>query len=151
MYRSNTCGELRASHTGSQVTLSGWVHRLRDKGFVVWVDLRDRYGITQLVFDQERSSKELLERARELGRETVVQVKGEVIERASKNPKLPTGDIELLVTQLTVLNPSLTPPFTLEDQTDGGEDIRMKYRYLDLRRNPVKDTLIFRHTVALEV
>ena len=151
MYRSNTCGELRASHTGSQVTLSGWVHRLRDKGFVVWVDLRDRYGITQLVFDQERSPKDLLDRARDLGRETVIQVTGAVIERASKNPNLPTGDIELLVTELKVLNRSLTPPFTLEDQTDGGEDIRMKYRYLDIRRNPIKNNLIFRHRVALEV
>ena len=151
MYRTNTCGELRETHIGTRAILSGWVHRLRDKGFVVWVDLRDRYGITQLVFDQERSPRELLDLARELGRETVIQVQGEVIERASKNPNLPTGDIELLVTELTVLNKSLTPPFTLEDQTDGGEDIRMKYRYLDLRRNPVKDKLIFRHRVALEV
>lgn len=151
MYRSHTCGELRASHKGSQVTLCGWIHRLRDKGFVVWADLRDRYGITQLVFDQDRSPMELLDRARGLGRETVVQVKGEVIERASKNPNLPTGDIELLVTELKVLNPSLTPPFTLEDQTDGGEDIRMRYRYLDIRRNPIKNNLIFRHRVALEV
>src|SRR5690606_34403258 len=151
MYRSNTCGELRASHTGSQVTLSGWVHRLRDKGFVVWVDIRDRYGITQLVFDQERSPKDLLDRARDLGRETVIQVTGAVIERASKNPNLPTGDIELLVTELKVLNRSLTPPFTLEAQTAGREDIRMKYRYLDIRRNPIKNNLIFRHRVALEV
>jgi len=118
---------------------------------VVWVDIRDRYGITQLVFDQERSPKDLLDRARDLGRETVIQVTGAVIERASKNPNLPTGDIELLVTELKVLNRSLTPPFTLEDQTDGGEDIRMKYRYLDIRRNPIKNNLIFRHRVALEV
>lgn len=151
MYRSNTCGELRASHIGSEVILSGWVHKLRDKGFVAWVDLRDRYGITQLVFDEERTSNELLEQARELGRETVIQVKGQVIERASKNPNIPTGEIEVLVTELTILNKSLLPPFTIEDETDGGEDIRMKYRYLDIRRNPVKNNLIFRHKVTMEV
>ena len=151
MYRSNTCGELRASHIGSEVILSGWVHKLRDKGFVAWVDLRDRYGITQLVFDEERTSKELLEQARELGRETVIQAKGQVIERASKNPNIPTGEIEVLVTELTILNKSLLPPFTIEDDTDGGEDIRMKYRYLDIRRNPVKNNLIFRHRVSMEV
>ncbi|MEE1961791.1 aspartate--tRNA ligase [Allomuricauda taeanensis] len=151
MYRSNTCGELRASHIGSEVILSGWVHKLRDKGFVAWVDLRDRYGITQLVFDEERTSKELLEQARELGRETVIQAKGQVIERASKNPNIPTGEIEVLVTELTILNTSLLPPFTIEDDTDGGEDIRMKYRYLDIRRNPVKNNLIFRHKVSMEV
>ncbi|WP_293297572.1 aspartate--tRNA ligase [Allomuricauda sp.] len=151
MYRSNTCGALRASDIGSEVILSGWVHKVRDKGFVAWVDLRDRYGITQLVFDEERSSKTLLEQARELGRETVIQAKGEVIERASKNPNIPTGEIEVLVTELTVLNHSLLPPFTIEDETDGGEDIRMKYRYLDIRRNPVKNKLIFRHKVCMEV
>ncbi|WP_318312319.1 aspartate--tRNA ligase [Flagellimonas crocea] len=151
MYRSNTCGALRASDIGSEVILSGWVHKLRDKGFVAWVDLRDRYGITQLVFDEERTSKELLEQARELGRETVIQAKGEVIERASKNPNIPTGEIEVLVTELTILNNSLLPPFTIEDETDGGEDIRMKYRYLDIRRNPVKNKLIFRHKVTMEV
>ncbi|MBA4745511.1 MAG: aspartate--tRNA ligase [Muricauda sp.] len=151
MYRSNTCGALRASDIGSEVILSGWVHKLRDKGFVVWVDLRDRYGITQLVFDQERTSQELLEQARELGRETVIQAKGEVIERTSKNPNIPTGEIEVLVTELTILNKSLLPPFTIEDETDGGEDIRMKYRYLDIRRNPVKNKLIFRHKVTMEV
>lgn len=151
MYRSNTCGALRASDIGSEVILSGWVHKVRDKGFVAWVDLRDRYGITQLVFDEERSSKTLLEQARELGRETVIQAKGEVIERASKNPNIHTGEIEVLVTELTVLNHSLLPPFTIEDETDGGEDIRMKYRYLDIRRNPVKNKLIFRHKVSMEV
>ncbi|MBW8243080.1 aspartate--tRNA ligase [Muricauda oceani] len=151
MYRSKTCGALRASDIGSEVILSGWVHKLRDKGFVAWVDLRDRYGITQLVFDQERTSKELLEQARELGRETVIQAKGQVIERASKNPNIPTGEIEVLVTELTILNESLLPPFTIEDETDGGEDIRMKYRYLDIRRNPVKNKLIFRHKVTMEV
>lgn len=151
MYRSNTCGALRASDIGSEVILSGWVHKLRDKGFVAWVDIRDRYGITQLVFDEERTTRELLEQARELGRETVIQAKGQVIERASKNPNIPTGEIEVLVTELTILNESLLPPFTIEDETDGGEDIRMKYRYLDIRRNPVKNKLIFRHKVTMEV
>ncbi|WP_067030037.1 aspartate--tRNA ligase [Allomuricauda sp. CP2A] len=151
MYRSNTCGALRASHIGSEVVLSGWVHKLRDKGFVVWVDLRDRYGITQLVFDEERTPLELLEKARELGRETVIQAKGQVIERTSKNPNIPTGEIEVLVSELTILNKSLLPPFTIEDETDGGEDIRMKYRYLDIRRNPVKNNLIFRSKVTMAV
>ena len=151
MYRSHTCGELRSSHINKEVTLSGWVQKTRDKGFVVWVDLRDRYGITQLVFDEERSDPEILEKARDLGREFVLQVKGTVIERTSKNPNLPTGDIEILVTQLHVLNESLLPPFTIEDKTDGGEDLRMKFRYLDIRRNPVKENLIFRSKVTLEV
>lgn len=131
--------------------MSGWVHKTRDKGFVVWVDLRDRYGITQLVFDQDRTSAELLENARNLGREFVIQVKGSVIERASKNDKIPTGNIEVLVKELTVLNTSKTPPFTIENDTDGGEDLRMKYRYLDIRRNPVKNNLIFRSKVTMEV
>lgn len=151
MYRTHTCGELRLSHTNQHVTLSGWVQKTRDKGFVVWVDLRDRYGIVQLIFDEERTSSELLEQARNLGREFVIQVKGQVIERSSKNTAIPTGEIEVLVEELVVLNPSLTPPFTIEDQTDGGEDIRMKYRYLDIRRNPVKNNLIFRHKVTMEV
>ncbi|MBO0320787.1 aspartate--tRNA ligase [Muricauda sp. CAU 1633] len=151
MYRSTTCGALRASHIGSEVVLSGWVHKVRDKGFVAWVDLRDRYGITQLVFDEERTSKDLLDKARELGRETVIQAKGHVIERTSKNPNIPTGEIEVLVSELTILNKSLLPPFTIEDETDGGEDIRMKYRYLDIRRNPVKNNLIFRSKVTMEV
>lgn len=151
MYRSHTCGELRASHIGQRVTLSGWVHKTRDKGFVAWVDLRDRYGITQLVFDEDRTSKALLEQARGLGREFVIQATGEVIERASKNPNIPTGAIEVLVAEVTLLNESKTPPFTIENETDGGEDIRMKYRYLDIRRNPVKDKLIFRSKVAMEV
>lgn len=151
MFRSHTCGELRESHIGQTVTLSGWVQKTRDKGFVVWVDLRDRYGITQLVFDEDRTSSKLLAQARELGREFVVQVKGEVIERASKNPNIQTGNIEILVEELSVLNPSKTPPFTIENETDGGEDIRMKYRYLDIRRNPVKNNLIFRSKVTMEV
>jgi len=151
MYRSHTCGELRESHIGNAVTLSGWVQKTRDKGFVAWVDLRDRYGITQLVFDEDRTSSKLLEQARNLGREFVVQIQGEVIERASKNPKIPTGNIEVLVEELRVLNASKTPPFTIENETDGGEDIRMKYRYLDIRRTPVKRNLIFRSKVTMEV
>jgi len=151
MYRSHNCGELRASHINNEVTLSGWVQKVRDKGFMVWVDLRDRYGITQLIFDEERTSKDMMEQAQKLGREFVIQITGTVIERASKNPNIETGDIEILVKELTVLNASKTPPFTIEDTTDGGEDIRMKYRYLDIRRNPVKDSLIFRAKVAQEV
>ena len=139
MFRSHTCGELRDSHINKVVTLSGWVQKTRDKGFMIWVDLRDRYGITQLIFDEERSSKAIMEQAKNIGREFVIQVKGTVIERASKNPNLPTGDIEILVSELIVLNEALTPPFTIEDETDGGEELRMKYRYLDIRRNPVKN------------
>lgn len=151
MYRSHTCGDIRTSHINNKITLSGWVQKVRDKGFVVWIDLRDRYGITQLIFDEERSSKDLLEKARSLGREFVIQVKGTVLERTSKNPNMPTGEVELLVSELKVLNKSLLPPFTIEDQTDGGDDIRMKYRYLDIRRNPVRNNLIFRHKVTMEV
>ena len=151
MYRTHTCGEVRASHQGQEVKLSGWVHKVRDKGFVVWIDLRDRYGITQLVFDQDRSPAAVLEQARELGRETVIQVEGQVIERASKNPNIPTGDVEVLAQKLTVLNAAELPPFTIEDETDGGDELRMKYRYLDIRRNPVKDKLLFRHKVSMEV
>jgi len=151
MYRTHTCGELNSTNTDQVVVMSGWISKLRDKGFVVWIDLRDRYGITQLVFDEERTSSALLEKVRNLGRETVIQVKGKVIERASKNPNLPTGDIEVLVNELNILNKALLPPFTIEDDTDGGEDLRMKYRYLDIRRNPVKNNLIFRHKVTMEV
>lgn len=151
MYRTHTCGELRASHINTEVTLSGWVQKSRDKGFMIWVDLRDRYGITQLIFDEERTSKDLMEKAKTLGREFVIQVTGTVIERESKNKNIPTGEIELLVTSLEILNEAKLPPFTIEDETDGGEDIRMKYRYLDIRRNPVKDSLIFRSKVSMEV
>ena len=151
MYRSHSCGELNSDHIGNQVTLSGWVQKVRDKGFVVWVDLRDRYGITQLVFDEERTSLEILNRAQELGREFVIQAKGKVIERESKNKNIPTGDIEVLVEELTVLNAAKTPPLTIEDDTDGGEDLRMKYRYLDIRRTPVRENLIFRHKVTIAV
>ncbi|WP_428741548.1 aspartate--tRNA ligase [Tenacibaculum sp.] len=151
MYRTHTCGELRASHINTEVTLSGWVQKSRDKGFMIWVDLRDRYGITQLIFDEERTSKDLMEKAKTLGREFVVQVTGTVIERQSKNVNIPTGDVEVLVSNLEILNEAKLPPFTIEDETDGGEDIRMKYRYLDIRRNPVKNSLIFRHKVSMEV
>ncbi|MFD2530097.1 aspartate--tRNA ligase [Polaribacter marinaquae] len=151
MYRSNSCGELRASHINTEVTLAGWVQKSRDKGFMVWVDLRDRYGITQLIFDEERTPKEMMDKAKSLGREFVIQVTGTVIERESKNINIPTGEVEVLVSKLEILNEAKLPPFTIEDKTDGGEDIRMKYRYLDIRRNPVKDSLIFRHKVAMEV
>ena len=151
MYRSHTCGELRENHINNTVTLSGWVQKSRDKGFMIWVDLRDRYGITQLIFDEERSSSELMEMAKNLGREFVIQVTGTVIERASKNPNIPTGDVEILVSELTILNNSLVPPFTIEDETDGGDDLRMKYRYLDIRRKPVRENLIFRHKVSMAV
>ena len=151
MYRTHHCGELRASHINKEVTLAGWVQKSRDKGFVAWVDLRDRYGITQLVFDADRTDEKLMEVARNLGREYVIQITGTVIERASKNPNIPTGEIEILVSELTVLNDAKLPPFTIEDNTDGGEELRMKYRYLDIRRNPVKENLIFRHKVTQEV
>ena len=151
MYRSHNCGELNASHINTEVTLAGWVQKSRDKGFMNWVDLRDRYGVTQLIFDESRSQKEVFELAKTLGREFVIQAKGTVIEREAKNTNMSTGDIEILVTELKILNSSITPPFTIEDETDGGEDIRMKYRYLDIRRNPVKNNLLFRHKVAMEV
>ncbi len=151
MFRTFNCGELRLSNQNEEVTLSGWVQTIRDKGFMIWIDLRDRYGETQLVFNEEKSTQELMEKARTLGREFVIQAKGKVIERESKNPNIPTGEIEILVSQLSVLNSSQTPPFTIEDKTDGGEELRMKYRYLDIRRNPVKEKLIFRHKVAQAV
>lgn len=151
MYRSHHCGELNASHINTEVTLAGWVQKSRDKGFMNWVDLRDRYGITQLIFDESRTEKAVFELAKTLGREFVIQVKGTVIEREAKNKNIPTGEIEILVSELHILNAALTPPFTIEDDTDGGEDIRMKYRYLDIRRNPVKNNLLFRHKVAMEV
>ncbi|PQL92151.1 aspartate--tRNA ligase [Apibacter sp. wkB309] len=148
MYRTNTCGELNESNIGQKVILAGWIQTIRDKGFLTWIDLRDRYGITQLVFDEQRTDKDLIDKAKKLGREFVIKVSGTVIERSSKNPNLPTGAIEILVEELFILNPSLVPPFTIEDETDGGEELRMKYRYLDIRRNPVKEKLIFRSKVA---
>jgi aspartyl-tRNA synthetase len=151
MYRTHNCGKLRLKDLNQEVTLSGWVQKSRDKGFMLWIDLRDRYGVSQLIFDEQRSSKELFEKAKTLGREFVIQVKGSVIERTSKNPNIATGEIEILVSELTVLNESLTPPFTIEDKTDGGEELRMKYRYLDIRRNSIKEKLIFRHKVSSEI
>ncbi len=151
MYRSHNNGELRLENINQEVILSGWVQKIRDKGFMIWVDLRDRYGITQLIFDEERTDKKTLELAKTLGREFVIQITGTVIERQSKNKNIPTGEIEILVSKLEILNKSETPPFTIEDDTDGGEDIRMKYRYLDIRRNPVRENLIFRHKVSMEV
>ena len=151
MYRTHNCGELRISDLGKQVTLSGWVQKSRDKGFMVWVDLRDRYGISQLIFDEERTSKDILQNAKSLGREFVIQIKGEVIERSSKNPNILTGEIEILVTELKILNKSKVPPFTIEENTDGGDELRMQYRYLDIRRNSIKDNLILRHKVTQEV
>jgi aspartyl-tRNA synthetase len=151
MYRSHKNGELRLSNSGEEVVLSGWVQKVRDKGFMVWVDLRDRYGVTQLIFDGERTDEEIVEQARSLGREFVIQVRGTVIEREAKNPNMPTGDIEILVDDLKVLNESKTPPFTIENATDGGDELRMKYRYLDIRRTPVRENLIFRSKVTMEV
>ena len=148
MYRTHHCGELNSTHIGTTVTLSGWVQKNRDKGSVIWIDLRDRYGITQLIFDEARTSESLMAMAKTFGREFVIKATGKVIERSSKNPNLPTGDIELLVTDLCCLNASKTPPFTIEDETDGGDTLRMQYRYLDIRRNPIKNNLIFRHRIA---
>ncbi|MBQ8221186.1 MAG: aspartate--tRNA ligase [Bacteroidaceae bacterium] len=150
MYRTNTCGELRLSNVGQKVTLAGWVQRTRKMGGMTFVDLRDRYGLTQLVFDENHDAS-LTEQANKLGREYVVQVTGTVSERSAKNPKMETGDIEIIVEAMTVLNASQTPPFTIEDNTDGGDDIRMKYRYLDLRRGAVRRNLELRHKMAFEV
>jgi aspartyl-tRNA synthetase len=148
MLRTHTCGELRLSDANKQATLTGWVQRLRDKGSVVWLDLRDRYGITQLIFEEGKTEASLFAAARQLGREFVIQVEGVVTERLSKNDKIPTGEIELKVSKLTILNTAKLPPFSIEDDTDGGEELRMKYRYLDLRRNPVRENLQLRHKVA---
>jgi len=150
MYRTNTCGELSMTNAGQEVILCGWVQKSRDLGGMTFVDLRDRYGITQLVFNME-TNKELCEKARKLGREFVIQAKGKVRERSNKNLKMPTGDIEIEVGELNILNKSELPPFTIEDDTDGGEELRMKYRYLDLRRNPVKNNILLRHRVSQEV
>ena len=151
MNRTNNCGELTKSNLGQTVKLSGWVNKIREKGFIIWVDLRDRYGITQLVFDKERSNDEIFTTASQLGREFVIEVEGSVIERKSINENIDTGEIEILVTSINLLNKSLTPPFTIENESDGGEELRMKYRYLDIRREPIKENLIFRHSLSLEV
>jgi aspartyl-tRNA synthetase len=150
MYRTHTCGDLKLSDKGIAVVLSGWIQKSRDLGGMTFVDLRDRYGITQLVFNMETNSV-LCEMARKLGREFVIQVKGQVEERSNKNPKMPTGDIEIFVTELIVISRSELPPFTIEDETDGGEELRMKYRYLDLRRSPVRNNILLRHRFAQEV
>ncbi len=150
MYRTNTCGELRLANVGQTVTLAGWVQRSRDLGGMTFIDLRDRYGITQLAFNMETNA-DLCEKARKLGREYVIQVIGTVIERSSKNSKIPTGEIEIEVSELNILNEAKTPPFTIEDQSDGGDDLRMKYRYLDIRRNPVRRNLEMRHKMAMLV
>ena len=151
MHRSHNCGALSESDLNQEVILAGWVQKVRNKGFIVWVDLRDLYGITQLVFDEKRSTRRVFKKSIELGREDVIQVKGKVIERESKNPNISTGSIELLVNELTILNKSQTPPFTIENQTDGGDELRMQYRYLDLRRNPLKENLILRHRVTMSI
>ncbi|MDR0364429.1 MAG: aspartate--tRNA ligase [Bacteroidales bacterium] len=151
MLRTHTCGELRISDVNQEVVLCGWVQRIRDKGKLIWIDMRDRYGITQLVLEEGKNPQEIIEIARKLGREYVVMTKGKVIERESKNPNIPTGEIEIDVTEINIVNSSKLPPFTIEDDTDGGDELRMKYRYLDLRRNPVKENLIQRHKVGLEV
>ena len=150
MYRTHTCGELRITDKGRQVTLAGWVQKSRKLGGMTFIDLRDRYGITQLVVEAD-APQQLVDAATSLGREFVIQVEGEVVERQSKNPKMDTGDIEIKVSAIHILNKSVTPPFTIEDESDGGEDIRAKYRYLDLRRNPLKNALVLRHRIAHEV
>ena len=151
MYRSHTNGALRLENVNEEITLSGWVQKVRNKGFMIWVDLRDRYGITQLIFDEERTDKKVIEKAKTLGREFVIQIKGKVIERVAKNKNIATGEIEILVSELTILNSAIIPPFTIEDETDGGDELRMKYRYLDIRRKPVRENLIFRSKVTMEV
>ena len=151
MYRTHNCNNLKKENLNESVTLSGWVQKTRNKGFIIWIDLRDRYGITQLVFDEERTPEEVFNKAKSLNREFVIQVKGIVLERESKNSNINTGDVEVLVDELTILNKSITPPFTIEDNTDGGEELRMQYRYLDIRRTPVKEKLIFRSKVSMAV
>ena len=151
MYRTHNCNNLKRENLNESVTLSGWVQKTRNKGFIIWVDLRDRYGITQLVFDEERTPEEVFNKAKALNREFVIQVKGIVLERESKNSNINTGDVEVLVDELTILNKSNTPPFTIEDNTDGGEELRMQFRYLDIRRTPIKEKLIFRSKVSMAV
>ena len=151
MLRTHTNGELRMEHVGQTVTLCGWVQKTRDKGGMLWIDLRDRYGITQLMLEEGKSDPSALTLARGLGREFVVAAEGVVVERLAKNDKLPTGDVEIKVSNLRILNPAKLPPFLIEDETDGGDDIRMKYRYLDLRRNPIRESLRLRHQVGREV
>ena len=150
MYRTYTCGSLRVENVNERVTLAGWVQKVRNLGAMTFIDLRDRYGITQIVVE-EHSPAQAREAASRLGREFVVQVTGRVVERSSKNPKMPTGDIEVAAEQVNILNEALTPPFTIEEVSDGGDDLRMKYRYLDLRRPPLQRNLILRHKMAQEI
>ena len=150
MYRTHTCGELRLANVGQTVTLSGWIQRIRELGGMTFIDLRDRYGVTQLAFDEQQNAT-LSAEVKKLGREFVIQVIGNVIERSSKNSKMDTGEIEIAVSKLTILNKSDVPPFTIEDNTDGGDDLRMKYRYLDLRRQAVRKNMELRHKMAFEV
>ena len=151
MYRSHNCGELRIKHVGLEVKLSGWIHKIRDKGSLIWIDLRDRYGITQIIVDTNESSKNLVEQVKKVGREYVISVKGTVKERESKNPNIGTGDVEITLQEIEILNKSKVPPFTLDENTDGGDELRMKYRYLDIRRDSIKNNLIFRNSVTLEI
>ena len=151
MYRTNNCGELNSSFVDQEVKLSGWVNKIRTKGFIIWIDLRDRYGVTQLVFDKERTDASVFEAANNLGREFVIEIDGTVIKRKDVNKNISTGEIEVLVSNLKILNTSITPPFTIENETDGGDELRMKFRYLDLRREPIKENLIFRNKLSLEV
>ena len=151
MYRTNNCGELNSSFVDQEVKLSGWVNKIRTKGFIIWIDLRDRYGVTQLVFDKERTDASVFEVANNLGREFVIEIDGTVIKRKDVNQNISTGEIEVLVSNLKTLNTSITPPFTIENETDGGDELRMKFRYLDLRREPIKENLIFRNKLSLEV
>ena len=150
MYRTHNCGELRLNDQGKEVVLSGWVQRLRDKGGMVWIDLRDRYGVTQLAFEEGKTNPQLLSMAKSVGREYVLKASGKVVERYAKNDKMPTGDIEIFITELEVLNKSEVPPFLIEDETDGGDDLRLKYRYLDIRRKPVRNALALRHQMLQE-
>ena len=151
MYRTHNCGELRSENIGQIVKLSGWVQLKRDKGGMIWIDLRDRYGITQLAVEEANTSKKIIETIDKIGREYVISVTGEVIERYSKNDKIPTGDIEIKIQEIEILNESETPPFTIIDNSDGGDELRMRYRYLDIRRNPVKNALLLRHKMAQEI
>jgi len=151
MLRTHTCGELRLSDADKEVTLCGWVNVKRDKGGMIYVDLRDRYGITQLILEESSSDAEVISAARSLGREFVIKATGKVVERAAKNDNIPTGEVEVVPTTIEVLNAAKTPPFLIDDETDGGDDLRMEYRYLDLRRNPVREALKLRHKVGKEV
>ncbi len=151
MYRTHTCGELNIKNIGQDVTISGWIQKIRDKGKMIWIDIRDRYGITQITAETEITNKEIIDKIKTLGREYVIQVQGKVVERQSKNPKIPTGDIEIIPTKINILNKSETPPFTIEENTDGGDEIRMKYRYLDLRRSPLQKNIILRHKIVQQV